>query len=648
MEPSELAGVLLSRERRVLLYGPPGIGKSTLAAQLAGTATADGSDVSCISADPGSPAFGIPGALSLGRWHGDHWQVRGFEALCTLDAGRFRLPLILAVQRLAQQVTSGTLLVDGPGVVRGVAGRELLQGLIAAAAIDTVLVLGAADRRPVLEDELQSLSVQTLWVRAADQARRPGKRLRARVRTGQWDDYLAAGRTQQIDLTPVTLLGTPPPPGVAAAWLGRQVALLRDGATIVMGEVIECEGNRALLRLPAETPVFDAMLVRDALRNTQGLVETAEGFGGGPVQYRPPPDMSLPVEERGGPRVMARVGPLDVVLLNGVFGDPLLHLRLRHRRRSILFDLGEGVRLAARTAHQITDVFISHAHMDHIGAFSWLLRSRLGEIPPCRLYGPPGLADHIQGLIHGYLWDRIGEMGPSFEVAEVHGDRVRRFQLQAGQPGCHSLGEGRLVDGVLLDEVDFRVRAVTLDHLTPVLAFAFEPARQINIRKDRLRQRGLDPGPWLTALKRHLMAGEEGTVVALPDGGSATAAELGRELAIILPAKRLVYATDLADTEDNRQRLIALARHAHTFFCEAPFLYGDADRAQRTGHLTTRACGEIAEAAGVARLVPFHFSRRYVDDPQAIYEEIKEACSRVVVPGSMALFDADAPAVNLG
>jgi ribonuclease BN (tRNA processing enzyme) len=75
-----------------------------------------------------------------------------------------------------------------------------------------------------------------------------------------------------------------------------------------------------------------------------------------------------------------------------------------------------------------------------------------------------------------------------------------------------------------------------------------------------------------------------------------------------------------------------LAKHAHTLFCEAAFSEADVAHATANGHLTTRACGEIATAAGVARLVPFHFSRRYADDPQPLYEELRTACANVVVP----------------
>ncbi len=112
------------------------------------------------------------------------------------------------------------------------------------------------------------------------------------------------------------------------------------------------------------------------------------------------------------------------------------------------------------------------------------------------------------------------------------------------------------------------------------------------------------------------------------------------------PGKKLVYATDLADTADNRERLQGLARNAHTLFCEAPFSEAHAANARKNGHLTTRAAGEIATAARVSRLVPFHFSRRYSDDPQRLYDELKAACSRVALPSSMSVF-TDSPPTGL-
>jgi ribonuclease Z len=626
---------------RLLLFGPPGSGKSTLASELARDLSRNGRNCRCIGADPGSPAFGIPGALARGRWSGDGWQVEKYEALCTLDAGRFRAPLLSGVRRLSSERFKGVLLIDGPGVVRGVAGSELLSGIIEAAAADAVIALTAADRPPPLLDELRSLGLPVFVVHAADEAKRPGKRVRVRARTALWDAYLADAAEQTLDIEKMNRIGTPPPFGEPSAWSGRQIAFLDRGRTLVMGEVKRLEGSSLTVLLPRDAEIRNTVLVRDALRRPEGLIETAEPFAAGRIDYLPPADTVPGFDENGGPRVAARVGHVEAALLNGVFGDPLLHLRLREQRRGLLFDLGDGARLPARLAHQVTDVFISHAHMDHISGFQWLLRSRLsGDPPPCRIYGPPGIAGHIEGFVNGFLWDRIGDQGPVFDIAELHGDRLRCFQIRAGGPGRESTGEKKVNEGVLLDEPGFRVRTVRLDHHTAVLAFLFEPEIEIKVRKERLSPFGFDPGPWLSAMKQHLLAGERGAMIALPDGSCKNAGSLGDELVVIKPGKNLVYATDLAVTPENREKLATLARNAHTFFCESPFLEADKEQALRTGHLTARACGEIAAEAQVARLVPFHFSRRYSGDPRPIYEEIKAVCGCVAVPKDWRLFQA--------
>jgi ribonuclease Z len=638
-EPSAIIDAVLGNDRRVLLIGQPGIGKSTLVNAVAEVLGRAGRPCWCIGADPGSPLFGVPGAVCLGRWEGERWVLAGVEALCTLDAGRFRLPLVSAVARLAQQVPSEVVLVDGPGVVRGIAGAELLPGITQAARIEVVLALAREGRPAPLAQELSALPIEVVAVEAASGAGLPGKRVRARERTALWDAYLGDAVERRVAIAQLRIIGTPPPADVPTAWSGRQIALLDGERTLAMGEVTALEDGTLHARLPAGGGTAGTLLVRDAERSADGRLGTRARFAAERLEYLPPPDMApqLSAGGTGGPRVVGRVGVLSVSLVNGVFGDPLLHARLRHARRSLLFDLGEGSRLPARVAHQVSDVFITHTHIDHIAGFLWLLRSRIGDFPVCRMYGPPGLAENIDGLTRGILWDRVADRGPRFEISELHGQRLRRFMVQAGRPDCEVLGEESAPDGLLLSEPAFRVRATTLEHVSPVLAYVFEPAPQINVRKDRLLARRLTPGPWLGELKRHLQAEEREAPVRLPDDRIASTAALAAELVLISPGKKLVYATDFSASEENHRRLVALARGAHTLFCEATFLEEDAGQAARTAHLTTRACADIAEDAGVARLVPFHFSRRYEDDPARIYEEIAATCTAVAVPNSMTV-----------
>jgi ribonuclease Z len=139
--PASLAEQLLFGGKKILLYGEPGIDKSILAAELASELTQRSLTGFCINADPGSPGFGLPGTVSLGQRRESGWQVLAFEALCTLDAGRFRLPLLAAVHRLIQKAPQGLILIDAPGVVRGIAGSELLTAMVELLGIETVLFL---------------------------------------------------------------------------------------------------------------------------------------------------------------------------------------------------------------------------------------------------------------------------------------------------------------------------------------------------------------------------------------------------------------------------------------------------------------------------------------------------------------------------
>ena len=636
--PQRLVHALLAQERRLMLFGPPGIGKSTLAGAIARELACEGREPWCLNADPGSPAFGVPGAVTLAQWTQRRWAVRRMEALCTLDAARFRLPLVEALGRLVPLACGGSLLLDAPGVVRGVAGAELIEALTRTAAIELIVVLLREGQSLALMDELRSVVPEVVQVSASPAASRPGKRSRERERTRLWERHLQQGSEYQVALSGLHLLGTPPP-RTREAWTGRQVAFLARGSTISVGEVAGLAGDTLTLLLPPGSAWTRVMLVRDAVRDRKGLLVTAQHWRDNGARYLPPSDLvpRTAVKDAPGPRPVIRTATAVAVLMNGVFGDPQLHLRLLHQRRSLLFDLGDGSRLPARVAHQVSDVFVSHAHMDHISGFLWLVRTRIGQTRPCRVYGPPGVAAHLQCMLDGIRWDRIGDRGPRFEVAELHGNCLRRFGLQAGQAGPRGLGGTEITQGVLLAEPGFRVRATTLDHGIPVLAYAFEPPLQVNVLRDRLRERALAPGPWLTELKQHILAQDYDIRLTLPDGRRETVRALAAELALVTAGSKLAYATDFADTADNRRRLTALAAGAHTLFCEATFRTRDADHARHSGHLTTAACADIANAAAVRHLVPFHFSQRYEQCPGLVYDEIARSCPRVIVPPRPAL-----------
>jgi len=625
----QLVDVLLTRPAQIMLAGPPGSGKTTLAATIAARLAEQGRPCTCLCADPGSPAFGLPAAINLGHWQENGWQLQACEALCSLDAARFRLPLVALIAQLTRQVDRATQvqLIDLPGVVRGVAGAELLLALVDALSPDRLVLLDTPPNT-LFEQEIASLSVPLVRLASPDAAASPTQATRRAQRTAMWEDYLCRAEELTLPLEDLALLGTPPPLTRPESWRGHLIGLHDDHHTLAMGEVIALEPHRLRLRCPPYSGVPSRLSIRDAVHRPGGALITRQPLR---PAAKVPPSLVLPADVKrplDGPQV--RTGEAVAELVNGVFDDPLLLVHLKQSRRCLLFDLGDTARLPLRYANRTSDVFITHAHIDHIGGFIGLLRARLGAPSLCRLWGPPGLGDHIAGMLSGVLWDRIGDDGPSFEVAELHGERLVRCRLKAGYAQRLVLEEQPVRDGLILHDSRFKIRAVQLDHRTPVLAYAFEPIVRRNVCEQQMAAMGLRAGPWLAELLLADRQGESGKLITLPDGSRQAVAHLSQQLLHSQPGDKLVYATDLADSTDNRYRLQALAAGAHTLFCEASFAQSDAERAFAHGHLTTRACGEIAAGAGVRQLAPFHFSRRYEPNAVPLYEEIAAAFSRLV------------------
>jgi ribonuclease Z len=207
----------------------------------------------------------------------------------------------------------------------------------------------------------------------------------------------------------------------------------------------------------------------------------------------------------------------DPTLVNDPFDDPGLYVDLVFERRALLFDLGDIARLSPRKILRISDVFVTHRHMDHFAGFDQLLRRVLGRQKMLGLYGPTGTIDAVEHKLKAYTWNLIDEYGGNLVCSVTEVDEAGR---QTSAKFCgrtrfeRSEVETRQADdGLLHKEPGFQVRATTLDHGVPVLAFALE---------ERV------VGPWLRGFKEAILRGADDDV--LVDVGWAAGSLEGLQL----------------------------------------------------------------------------------------------------------------------
>jgi ribonuclease Z len=317
-------------------------------------------------------------------------------------------------------------------------------------------------------------------------------------------------------------------------------------------------------------------------------------------------------------------------LVNEPFGDPALFIDFRFGRRALLFDAGNLELLSARDILRVSDVFVTHRHMDHFVGLDRVLRLALYRPGRVRVVGPPGLIRGVGAKLYAYEWNLLDETSVDFTVmaAEFASCELGPWTVFRARNGfVPEPGEDAgLPPGLTLREDDLNIECTELDHGIPCLAFALQERMRVNVWREGLEAMGLEVGPWLNSAKRAVRRGATDETPIEVRGGRTV--ELGklRDRALHVGAgQRIAYVTDAAFHAENAKRIAELARNADHLYIEAAFLEEDAGTAAARLHLTARQAGELARLAGVKRVTTFHHSPRYLDRPETLRLEAERA-----------------------
>lgn len=277
------------------------------------------------------------------------------------------------------------------------------------------------------------------------------------------------------------------------------------------------------------------------------------------------------------------------------------------RGNLFLVDCGEGVQVGLLRNHiavgKIGHILLSHLHGDHclglIGLISTLgLGQRTGQI-----------------VIHAHP-DAERIFRPLFEFFCPELSMEVRFE--PFDP---------LVSSVIYEDKSMRITTIPLHHRVPCCGFLFEELpRPRHLIVERCEELHI-PFAYYQGIK----LGADWTD---PDSGKTVPNELLTTEPT--PSRKYAYCSDTICTES----VIPVIQGADVLYHEATYLHADVVKARQRGHSTALQAAQIAQKAGVKKLVIGHFSAQFISDElerplleeaQSVFENTMLANERLVI-----------------
>jgi len=249
-----------------------------------------------------------------------------------------------------------------------------------------------------------------------------------------------------------------------------------------------------------------------------------------------------------------------------------------HNEYRFLVDCGEGTQRqilqSGKGFKRLTRALITHGHLDHI----------LG----------------LGGLLSTFMrWEAIEE----FEIYASRGtlERIRALLFDVVLRGKKTPMPLRLVEikpGVVFEAQDFTVTAFPVAHRgADSLGFVFEEKSRRPFLAEKADALGVPFGPERKALVN-------GESITLSDGKRIAPEDV---LGDWEKGSKLVVVGDTGRIDN----LVEVCKDADLLVIESTYLDEEAEMAGQFSHLTAKMGAELAQKAGVKKLVLTHLSRRY-------------------------------------
>ena len=257
--------------------------------------------------------------------------------------------------------------------------------------------------------------------------------------------------------------------------------------------------------------------------------------------------------------------------------------------KQFMIDCGEGTQLQLRRRHIhfsfINHIFISHLHGDHCFGLIGLISTfgLLGRTAPLHIYADAMLEKVMKPQLDFYCKDI-------------------KYPLF-----FHSIDASK--HSVIFEDNTITVETLPLNHRMPCCGFLF---------KEKPKRRHLmgDVANFYNIPIYQRQSIKDGADYITPEGVVIPNARLTKDAD---PSRSYAYCSDTRPCPNICEYL----KDVDLLYHEATFAESEKERARITHHSTAKEAAEIAQKAGVKKLLMGHFSSRYESEEQ-LHNEARE------------------------
>lgn len=311
--------------------------------------------------------------------------------------------------------------------------------------------------------------------------------------------------------------------------------------------------------------------------------------------------------------------------VNSPFEDTAFYVRNTYKTDGMLFDCGRIGALTNSEVLSITEIFISHTHIDHFYGFDRILRGTLLSGKKFRVFGPPGIIKNVRGKIDSYTWNLIKSYPVSYEVIELNsGKKEYETASFSAADGFEMVKSSIKHEDIILSD-GFRFDFDLFDHRVPSAGYRITEREMVAVNKENMQAKGYISGKWLSELKKRILASELGMdIEAETKDGMQTikVAQAADDFIEYIKPQSVTFITDIAPSLENCEKAVKLAKDTSILLIESVFLKDDVLHANIKKHLTMELSKFIFRESGADKVRFFHFAPRYDADRRSFYDRL--------------------------